>query len=144
MNDPANPAIQPAATADYFRELERERTRSLVARDMDTAERLHADDYQLITPTGKTFNRKDYLNAIAAGPFYAKWDLGIMEVRLSPTIAIVRYQARLEFPSGDVVTCWHTDSYECQDGYWRAVWSQATALPRAPEAQAECGLTRQP
>jgi hypothetical protein len=101
---------------------------------METAERLHARDYQLITPAGKTFNRDDYLTAIAASPFYAKWDLGVMQVRLSPTIAIVRYQARLEFPSGNVVTCWHTDSYEYQDEHWRAVWSQATAIPQAPGA----------
>ena len=122
------------ATADYFRELERERTRSLVCQDMETAERLHAPDYQLITPAGRVFSRNDYLSAIAAGPFYTRWDLGIMEVRLSPTIAIVRYQARLEFPSGKRVACWHTDSYECHDGHWRAVWSQATAIPQAPEA----------
>jgi len=133
MNDSANPEAQPVPTADYFRVLEKERTQALVAQDMETAERLHAHDYQLITPTGKAFNRADYLSAIAAGPFYAKWDSGPMEVRLSPTIAIVRYQARLEFPSGNVVTCWHTDSYESQDGHWRAVWSQATAIPKTPE-----------
>jgi hypothetical protein len=78
---------------------------------MDTDERLHASDYQLITPAGKPSNRDDYLAAIAAGAFYAKWDTGTMDVRPSPSIAIVRCQARLEFPSGNAVTHWHTDSY---------------------------------
>lgn len=128
MNDVRNPANQAAPTAGFFRALEKERTQALVAQDMDTVERLHAHDYQLITPAGKTFNREDYLAAIAAGPFYAKWDMGNMDVRLSPTIAIVRYQARLEFPSGNAVPCWHTDSYELRDGQWQAVWSQATAI----------------
>jgi len=130
MNDTENPADQSVPTADFFRALEKERTQALVAQDMDTAERLHAHDYQLITPAGKTFNREDYLAAIAAGPFYAKWEIGATDVRLSPTIAIVRYQARLEFPSGNAVTCWHTDSYELRDGQWQAVWSQATAMPQ--------------
>jgi hypothetical protein len=134
MNDAPNPANQATPPADFFRALERERTQALVAQDMDTAERLHAHDYQLITPAGKTFNREDYLAAIAAGTFYAKWDMGAMDVRLSPTIAIVRYQARLEFPSGSAVTCWHTDSYELRDGQWQAVWSQATAMPQAAKA----------
>jgi hypothetical protein len=133
MIDSSQPAGQPPPTANYFRALERERTRALVERDMDAAERLHAHDYQLITPTGKTFSREGYLAAIAASPFYAKWDLGDMEVRLSPTMAIVRYQARIEFPSGKAVTCWHTDLYEVRDGQWQAVWSQATAIPQAPE-----------
>jgi len=133
MNETKNSATRPAPTADYFRALEMERTQALVAQDMETAERLHAHDYQLITPAGKTFNRESYLAAIAASPFYAKWGLGAMEVRLSPTIAIVRYQARLEFPSGDVVTCWHTDSYEFREGHWQAVWSQATAISQASE-----------
>jgi hypothetical protein len=132
MNDSMHPGSKPAATADYFRALEKERTQALVVQDMETAERLHAHDFQLITPTGKTFNREGYLAAIAASPFYAKWDLGVMEVRLSPTMAIVRYQARLEFPSGNVVTCWHTDSYELRDRQWQAVWSQATAIPQGP------------
>jgi Domain of unknown function (DUF4440) len=128
------PAALPAPTADYFRALERARTRALVAQDMATAQRLHARDYQLITPTGKTFNRDDYLAAIAERHFYAKWDLGAMEVRLSPTMAVVRYRARLEFPSGSAIACWHTDSYELRDGQLQAVWSQATAIPQAPNA----------
>lgn len=132
MSDTGTPAEKTIPTADFFRALEKERTRALVAQDVEAARRLHARDYQLITPTGKTFNREDYLAAIAADPFYAKWDLGDIDVRLSPTMAIVRYRARLEFPSGNAITCWHTDSYELRDGQWQAVWSQATAIPPAP------------
>jgi hypothetical protein len=44
-------------------------------------------------------------------------------------MAIVRYQALLEFPSGKQVNCWHTDSYERHADGWKAVWSQATAIP---------------
>jgi hypothetical protein len=133
MNDSWHHSSQPPATADYFRALEKERTRALVMQDMEVAGRLHAHDYQLVTPAGKTLGREDYLAAIAASPFYAKWDLGPMEVRLSPTMAIVRYQARLEFPSGNVVSCWHTDSYELRGGHWQAVWSQATAIQQGPK-----------
>ncbi len=118
---------------DFFRALEAERTLALVARDMPTLERLHALDYQLITPPGAVFSSERYLGAIAAEPFYASWDCGPISVRVSPLMAIVRYQARIGFPSGRIVECWHTDSYELRQDHWQAVWSQATGIaPKTP------------
>ncbi|MFZ5549104.1 MAG: nuclear transport factor 2 family protein [Pseudomonadota bacterium] len=117
-------------TADHFRELETWRTRALVARDMHAIERLHAPGYQLVTPAGKVFDRARYLAALADGPFYAGWETGEIDVRLSPRMALLRYRATLTFPSGRQVVCWHIDSYEPsgEGGAWQAVWSQATEL----------------
>lgn len=113
---------------DHLRELEHLRTRALVERDMAVIERLHAPEYQLITPSGTVFSRERYLAALAAEPFYAKWEVGVIDVRLSAEMALLRYQATLHFPSGRVVVCWHTDSYERRGPHWQAVWSQATEL----------------
>jgi hypothetical protein len=127
-----SPSFRRALADDYFRTLETTRTQALVAQNMELAWKLHASEYQLITPAGKSFGRDSYLAEIAAGTLrYVKWDAGAMEVRASPSMAIVRYQARLEFPSGNVVVCWHTDSYEPRGELWQAVWSQATSLPPA-------------
>ena len=60
-------------TAEFFHALEVERTQALVRQDVGVAERLHAPDYQLITPSGVTFTRERYLSMVAAAPFYAKW-----------------------------------------------------------------------
>jgi Domain of unknown function (DUF4440) len=125
---------QTVPSEDFFRALERSRTHALVSQDMEAAEKLHAEDYQLITPAGKVFYREEYLNTAAASPFYASWGTGQIEVRRSSQMAILRYQARLEFPSGRVVNCWHTDSYELRGGQWQAVWSQATEVPALPKA----------
>lgn len=117
---------------DDFRALELRRTQALVDRDLPLIERLHAPDYQLITPAGRVFSRARYLAAIAEAPFYAGWthgELPQMQVRLAPGMALLRYVAIITFPSGKVVRCWHTDSYEQIDGDWLAVWSQATQLP---------------
>jgi hypothetical protein len=113
----------------FFHDLERSRTRALVDRDLATCEALHAPEYQLITPAGKVFSRQAYLDAIEAGPFYASWGIASMAVRVTETMAVVRYLARLQFPSGRVVVCWHTDSYERRVAGWQAVWSQATEVP---------------
>lgn len=128
---PSNIASSPqsAMSVERFCALEIERTQALVAGNMEVANRLHAPEYQLITPAGKSFSRHSYLEAIASGALrYQSWECGPMEVRLSPGMAIVRYQARLRFPSGSRVTCWHTDSYEPRLGQWQAIWSQATAI----------------
>lgn len=115
---------------DFFRSLEATRTQALVRRDMDSIERLHAPEYELVTPAGVVFSRARYLAAIAAEPFYASWEpIGPMQVRVSDAMALLRYPVRLGFPSGKGVNCWHMDSYELRGEQWQAVWSQATLLP---------------
>jgi hypothetical protein len=71
-----------APSEHFFHRLERERTRALVERDLAAIERLHAPEYQLITPAGIVFSRQAYLEAIKAGPFYAAWDIESMSVRV--------------------------------------------------------------
>jgi len=134
MPAPAASVDDDLPTEDFFRALEVERTEALVRQDMDAVDRLHAPEYQLVTPAGAVFTRERYLSAIAAEPFYAKWEPGEMSVRVSRGMAIVRYQARLQFPSGRVVMCWHTDSYEKRDGQWQAIWSRATEIRQSPSS----------
>lgn len=112
----------------FFEDLERERTQALVTRDTAAIERLHAEDYELITPAGRVFSRESYLSAIRSETFYAAWECGPMRVKVSDGIAVVRYHAQLRFPSGRIVDCWHTDIYEQRDSRWQAVWSQATGI----------------
>lgn len=113
---------------EFFRELELRRTRALVERDIETVNELHAPEYELITPAGKVFDRSSYLDAIEREPFYAGWEAGEMAFRISPVMAIVRYKAKITFPSGRALLCWHTDAYENRAGLWQAVWSQATEI----------------
>jgi hypothetical protein len=120
---------------DNIREIERSRLRALVAADVATAQSLHADDFQLITPIGVALSREEYLGAIAAGQIkYLAWEPGDIAVRLHRSAAVIRYRARLEVifnghpvPPGEY---WHTDAYEHRDGRWMVVWSQATAISR--------------
>ena len=119
------------ASQEFFRELELRRTRALIERDIKTLNELHAPEYELITPAGKVFDRKHYLGAIEREPFYAGWEAGEMTFRISPSMAIVRYKAKLTFPSGRELLCWHTDTYENRAGLWQAVWSQATEVRQA-------------
>jgi hypothetical protein len=116
------------ATAVLVR-IERERLRLLVAADIDAAAPLHADDFQLITPSGVALSKAEYLAEVRAGDIdYTRWEAGEMTVRLQgDEAAILRYRAEMEM-GGIVRRLWHTDLYERRDGRWQVVWSQATAI----------------
>jgi len=123
--------------ADQIRETERRRLAALVSGDLEAANQLHADDFQLVTPHGATLSKPDYLGAIASGRLkYDIWAPGPIDVRLFGDAAVIRYRATLantwagqSFPPRDF---WHTDLYEKRDGQWQAVWSQATEI-RPPD-----------
>jgi hypothetical protein len=123
-------ALSSAASCneDFFRALEVERTQALVNRDVPAIRRLHAPDYELITVPGKVMSLERYLSLMATDVFYAKWEIGPTRVQASEDMAAVRYQARITFPSGNIVDCWHTDIYAKRSGSWLAIWSQATRL----------------
>ena len=120
--------------AAVIRDTERERLRSLVRADMETADALHAEDYQLITPRGYAMSKQEYLGRIASGGLrYQVFEpVSDMAVRGSADVALVRYQARIGVAEDDgaasLITCWHTDCYRFREGAWEAVWSQATEI----------------
>jgi len=128
------PADQdPSPEAELIRDTERARLRALVAGDIETAGRLHATEFQLITPIGMALSRNDYLGAIASGQIkYLAWEPGPIAVRYHHGHAVIRYRARLEVVFGGHRVApgdyWHTDAYEHRDGQWMVVWSQATAI----------------
>jgi len=119
--------------ATLLRATERERLRSLVEADIETARRLHADDFQLINPSGAALSKDQYLGQIASGELdYVLWEPGSIEVRRYGDAAVIRYQAQAQALFGGQRTplrrFWHTDVYEKRNGRWQAVWSQATLI----------------
>ncbi len=120
--------------AELLRAIERERLRALVAADLEVAERLHADDFQLINPAGAVVSREQYLGWVASGEIdYRVWEPDSpIEVRLYDGVALLRYQARMEMFRGGrhwgPSRLWHTDTYERRNGQWQCVWSHATEI----------------
>jgi hypothetical protein len=116
--------------------IERQRLRSLVNRDMSVAERLHASDYQLVTPSGGTLSKAAYLSDVSEKRleylvFEPESEISILS---SGALVILRYIARIVLSVGIdeelEFRAWHTDAYEHRDGDWLAVWSQATTISR--------------
>jgi hypothetical protein len=119
--------------AELLRAIERERLRALVIADIKTAERLHHDEFQLITLGGGMLSKSEYLGGIASREInYLIFEAATpIDVRLSERMAALRYQSRLEIVHDgahtDLQRYWHADLYERDDtGDWRVVWSQTT------------------
>jgi hypothetical protein len=122
-----------ASVADLLRTVERTRLRALVEADIETADRLHADDYQLITPGGGALSKAEYLGGIADGTLrYRRFEPdGEIRVRAWEFAAALRYEVDIEVVHDGTAyrdRCWHTDIYELRDGRWVAVWSHATRI----------------
>jgi len=114
-------------------QVERDRLRALVEADVDRAAPFHADEFQLITPSGRTLSKEGYLEAVRSGDIdYALWEAGEIVVRSYGDVAVIRYSSEIAFTVDGTRTprgrYWHTDLYERHDGRWQVVWSQATAI----------------
>src|SRR3954468_11426994 len=120
--------------ADAIRSVQRERSAALLEANIQAARRIHADDFQLITPLGAVFSKDQYLGAVEAGVIkYSVMELdSAVHVRLYGDVALIRYRAQIEvdvqgqtYPRADY---WFTDAYERRDGRWQIVWSQGTGI----------------
>jgi ketosteroid isomerase-like protein len=117
---------------DELRAIEKERLAAFVAKDIETLQQLHADDYQLINPGGRELTKREYINGIEGGMIdYRLWEADSpIEVRVFGDAAAIRYRALIEIAvQGDPqprMVLWHTDIYEKRAGHWQVVWSQAT------------------
>jgi hypothetical protein len=119
--------------ADLIRATERQRLRALVDANEELTRQLHADQFQLINPSGAAVSKEQYLEGIVTGEInYLVWEPESMAVRIHGAMAIIRYQAQLEIiVRGQHIPLkryWHTDSYEKHDGRWQVVWSHATEM----------------
>jgi len=116
------------ASAQVVRATERQRLRALLGHDLDTAQRLHAEDFELINPLGETVSREAYIDSGDAFAYTAWKPISPIRVRVHGDSAVIRYESEIEL-HGTRGHYWHTDLYEKRNGQWKIVWSQTTGAP---------------
>jgi hypothetical protein len=114
-------------------DIERRRLRALVDADLAVADELHADDFQLITPSGESVSKQEYLRGVASGDIdYLVWDPEEIDARVHRDAACLRYRSTIKISvrghESSPRRYWHTDFYEKRGDSWQVVWSQATGI----------------
>jgi uncharacterized protein DUF4440 len=78
-------------------EIERRRLRALVDGDLPVADQLHADDFQLITPSGESVSKEEYLQRVASGEIdYLVWDPEEIDAHIRDDAACLRYRSTIK------------------------------------------------
>jgi hypothetical protein len=122
-----------------LRQIETNRLRSLVDRDMRTADALHASDFQVVPPQGIPLTREEYLGRIESDDIdYIVFEpTSTIEVRVSGYAAVMWYTSNIDVSVAGGTrrvahAAWHTSYYRRSAGRWQAVWEQATAIGGFP------------
>jgi hypothetical protein len=129
MGDSQVQGVGERALAD----VERRRLRAFVDSNLAVARQLHADDFQLITPSGDSLSKEEYLQLVASGEIdYVVWDPEEIDARVRDDAACLRYRSTIRIVVGGQESgsdrYWHTDFYEKRGDGWQVVWSQATRI----------------
>lgn len=124
-----------AELVDRLTEVERQRLRSLVEVRVAEADALHAADFQIVTPSGHTWSKQEYLGGIASGDIdYRRFEpLSEIEVMVDGELAVLRYRSAIETAVNGQepgeLEAWHLDCYRQDErGLWQVRWSQATSI----------------
>jgi len=104
---------------------ERQRLHALLHHDIDTAQRLHAIDFELIDPLGEVLSRENVIDSGLAFAYTEFKPITPIRVRVHGDSAVIRYESEIEL-HGTRGHYWHTDLYEKRNGQWKIVWSQTT------------------
>ncbi len=120
--------------ADGLRKIERARLTYLVAGRAAEADAVHADDFVIVTPSGHSWSKAEYLGGIESGDIdYRRFEpVSAIDVMLDGDVAVLRYKSAIEISVGGresgELEAWHLDCYRRTTTGWQIRWSQATAI----------------
>jgi hypothetical protein len=134
-----SPDVSAADEGRQLRQIETNRLRALVNKDMRTADALHASDFQVVPPQGIPLTREEYLGRIESDDIdYIVFEpTSKIEVRVSGDAAVMWYMSNIDVSVAGGArrvahAAWHTSFYERNDSRWQVVWEQATAIGGFP------------
>ena len=117
-----------------LREIERARLACLVEGRVAEADAVYAADFVIVTPSGHTWSKAEYLGGIESGEIdYRRFEpVSAIDVMLDGEVAVLRYKSAIEISVGGrdpgELEAWHLDCYRRTATGWQIRWSQATAI----------------
>ena len=110
--------------------LETARIEALVNADIETLDRIMANDFLLTNPFSGVITKAEYIDAVEAKiANYLYWTIEESEVDVYADVAIITYDSHIVLKVGETYIDSphrHTDVYEKRNGQWQAISSHTT------------------
>jgi Domain of unknown function (DUF4440) len=100
----------------------------LLSHDLDTARKLHSDDFELINPLGETSSKEAYIDSGTAFEYKVWKPISPIRVRVHGDSAVIRYESEIELHGMRGHYC-HTDSTRSATGSGRSSGHRPPAHP---------------
>jgi len=117
--------------------LDKQYQAAVKSNDAATMARILADDFVLVTGSGKTYTKTDMLNGARGGDVYEKNDEDVQVVRVWGDTAVVTAKLWEKYTSGGKQydhKFWFSDTYARTPAGWKYVFGQSS-LPLPAGAQ---------
>lgn len=117
--------------ADSLRSLNAAFIHGYITRDTASLNRIFADDFVLINPSGLRRNRREVLDGFVHSPHFTACEVDTAEIRIYGNMGLVHARAAFTTDDGNKKTTGKTDYldlYEKRRGRWVAVYAHVTYL----------------
>ncbi len=118
-------------TEQQLAEVEHDWADSYVKRDPSFAQRITTGDFTFIESSGAMMNKADYVKSITGDTVFSAFTIDDLKVRVHGDAAVVTGVATISAKKGEKDESGRyafTDLFTKQNGEWKAVSGQATAI----------------
>jgi ketosteroid isomerase-like protein len=126
--DPAQPAAEEQLT-----KIEHDWSESSVKRDASFAQQITVEDFAFVGPDGNVVNKSDYVKSIPGPTVFIAFNIDNLRGRVYGDAAVVTGTATISAKTGSKEESGRyafTDTLVKQNGEWKAVSGQATAIAK--------------
>jgi ketosteroid isomerase-like protein len=130
----AQDLVKVPSVEEQLTQIEHEWGNSYVKRDPSFAQRITANDFSFVSPDGTMVGKDEYVKSIGAGPtVFTAFNIETIKVRSYGDAAVVTGVAMITAKTGDKDESGRysfTDTFVKQNGEWKVVSGQATAITK--------------
>jgi hypothetical protein len=121
--------------SEHLRKLEEAMMKPDIRQCPDALSRLLADDFREFGSSGRTFDKRQIIEALKNQPPVQLWLDEFQVMQLAPDAALVTYRGHSKFPGSDQVShSLRSSIWRNRNGRWEVVFHQGTPSLQTVEA----------
>lgn len=124
--------------SEHLRRLEEAMTKLEIRQSPNELSRLLADDFREFGSSGRTFDKRQIIEALKNQPPVQLWLDEFQVMQLAPDVALVTYRGHCKFPGSDQVShSLRSSIWRNRNGRWEVAFHQGT-----PTQESKAGHSR--